>query len=79
MRETSKELRKNFRATNTGAIRDMKKELTEGMNKCLENAALVEEFGELWMAREGKLVEIVETIADTLVKKMLADYQAINN
>lgn len=57
----------------------MKEELTQGMNKCLENSALVEEFGELWMAKENRLVEIVETIADSIFKKMLADYQAINN
>ena len=57
----------------------MKQELTEGMNACLENKALVEDFGEFWLAREDRLVKVVEAIAEGMMKKMIHDYQAINN
>lgn len=38
MRITSKEVRKDFRATNTGAIREMKKELTEANKLAIKKA-----------------------------------------
>jgi len=53
----------------------LKKEMTEGMNACLENKEITDEFGELWLARENRLIEVVETLADSV----LADYQATFN
>lgn len=57
----------------------MKQELTEGMNACLENKALTDEFGDFWLAREDRLVKVVETIAEGMMTKLIHDYQAINN
>jgi len=57
----------------------MKMELTEGMNACLENKELTDEFGELWLARENRLIEVVETIANSVMDKLISDYQATFN
>jgi hypothetical protein len=50
-----------------------KKELTSGLNACLENEKLTSEFGKLWLAEGNTLVEAVEAIAEAMMLSMIRE------
>jgi len=54
-------------------------ELTEGMNGCLQNKELVAEYGELWLAKDETLVELLQLIADGMATAIIGQYQAMYN
>lgn len=54
-------------------------ELTEGMNACLKNKELVAEYGELWLAKDETLVELLQLIADGMARVIMDQYQAMYN
>lgn len=54
----------------------LKNELTHGMNSCLLNKELTDEFGVLYLAEDDNLVVILEKIGEKMLEQLFLEFMS---